>query len=69
MWGNKNSGTTRYGLLGSKLEWDAGSEKGRQKNTLWGGSKDQGKHRRGESTPSSRNGSRSPQARKGGWFS
>jgi len=59
----------RASIIGDGMEWNADAERGRQKSTFWGGSKDQGRHRRGENVPSARGGSRSPQAKRKGWFS
>jgi hypothetical protein len=69
MVGGKNNGGKRLGLLGGMLSWDSEAEKGRQTHSLWGGSRDQGHHRRGENLPKSKNGPRSSEAKKGGWFS
>jgi hypothetical protein len=59
----------RWDIIGFSMNWDASAEEGRQKYTLWGGSRDQGSHRRGQNVPSARGGSRSPEAKKKGWFS
>ena len=56
--GKRPGAASRMNMIGLGMSWDSQAEQGRQRGTLWGGSRDQGQHRRGQNLPSAKNGSR-----------
>ena len=52
------SAAQRLRDIGVGMEWDAKAKRGRERVENYGGSKEQGRHRRGENLPTAKNGSR-----------